>query len=247
MYDGCTDLNSFRVAWLEHAYTYKLRPSEKEFKTKVPERFTITVTKPPTTQTRVKHGMRARECGGGPNLGKPTRDKVGSHIVGSTTLGKGCISIPLHCFPEKLKDQNKAKLEVLLTMFHNMIHIATNDNKHGKGFRDMALRTGFYGDMAKMKATKDLRNNLATIALSMPDLPLGTGDGKSPGDYKGSTLKSYICACEDKAPVRSSMSTWAKLEKRGLIGTPCNECGQKMARDQAEIAKEEAAKTAQAA
>ena len=238
MYEGCTDLNSYRVAWLETAYRKYLREAFKLFKD-VPERYSITVKEAPKTQGKVKHGRRVNECGGGPNIGHPKRDKIGGQVVGWTGLGKGMISIPTHLFPEKKSERNKATVEVLLQLVHDMIHIKHETNNHGKKFRDSALEIGYFGDMAKLKATQEMRKTLGAVAISMPDLPLGRGDGKTPGQYRGSGLKTFICACEDRAPLRSSLKTWAELEKRGLVNQPCLKCNQKLGRDQAEIKKEQ--------
>jgi hypothetical protein len=63
-------------------------------------------------------------------------------------------------------------LDVLATLVHELIHVLLPpEAKHGKAFRDIALRVGLEGPMRHTFPTPILKERLQTIAASLGPLP----------------------------------------------------------------------------
>lgn len=99
-----------------------------------------------------------------------------------------------------------SEVEVLRTLTHEMIHAARPDAKHGRGFKELAIRAGLEGT----KFTPAGPRFLAWVEQArptLPDFPAGAltfAKGQKPG----SRLRLYECCCEKPVKVRVASDTF---------------------------------------
>jgi hypothetical protein len=188
------------------------------------EEVTITVDGNKKRRGKVAHGNRVGECRLGTNAGRAPDRLPDGTVEGQTVLGKQVITVPLRLYPGKQADQLTCKNAIGEFIAEKYIHAATGSGSHGKAFAAHAKRIGFQGHLTNVDAGKKLKNAIAIISASTPDLPIGTGDGKE-SRVQQQYNEKFSCNCEDEVPIRITASAFEKLKARGLMPGSCNKCG----------------------
>jgi hypothetical protein len=121
-----------------------------------------------------------------------------------------------------ISPENADSIQMLETMVHEMIHVATNlntgvpGNVHGGTFAEAATRIGLEGPLTATHAGPDLRMDLELIAASL---------GRYPGALVDtSRLKARVPVGPDGRPVRASSGP--KTQNTRMVKLVCsdNEC-----------------------
>lgn len=163
-----TDLqtSSDRINWLERAYTL-LRDE-------------LLIEAPETTT--ISYGFPSR----GAKPGKHT-------LLGQAHYGfmKDCdMGTDLLVLSPSIFDNPLRVLDVLL---HEMIHLARPSAKHGKLFKELAVRCGLTGAMTATVASPELKDKLMGYMDNLGDMPKGHGELTPAKKRQGTRMLKYEC------------------------------------------------------
>jgi len=113
-----------------------------------------------------------------------------------------------------IRPDNDAPLDVLGILVHELIHtLLPLDAKHGKPFRDVALRIGLEGKMTHTKPTAPLLERLTVMADALGPLPHGALNFAGGADRPRKSGAKYLkaeCGASCGYTIRL-IAKWAKF------------------------------------
>jgi len=84
-------------------------------------------------------------------------------------------------------------LRVLDILLHEMIHLARPKAKHGKMFKELAVRCGLTGAMTSTVAGPELRDKLVEMHEALGDMPKGYGTLQKKTRAQSTRQRKYVC------------------------------------------------------
>jgi hypothetical protein len=157
-------------------------------------------------------------------LGYKIPDKIRFAIAFTSTGKRG--SMPGECWhPVASADQHyeiiiradmAEPVEVLTVLVHELVHtLLPPEAKHGKAFRDIALRVGLTGPMRQTSPTQILAERLQAIATNLGPLPHARLNFSGASDVPKKQAKKWFKA-ECSASCGYSVRITAKWAKVGM-------------------------------